>query len=366
MSLVSFCGTGDILFTARGRAEEVPMEGRIVYLDALRCLAMLLVVVLHSIATVIINPELYGTTSWLFCMGLDALDRMGVPLFFMISGCLMLGGEGAGQIGPFYRKNLPKLLVPLLVWNVVYFGEQVLRGRNQATLRAFLGELLDQGSGYHMWFVYVLLGIYLVCPFLKKMTDRCTSREILLLIALIMLPTTFRNLFNRLQPAVYLYLFSPMLEGFLGYFLLGYWLGSHRLGRRGRLVLYLLGVAGYLWGTAGNLLTASPAEIPLPYDSNYELTHYLCSAAAFVWVQTCFEKHRERLAPLARPLARLSGLTFGVYWVHVLILNGVTDWIGTEVSVAEYVALRLILTGLLSLAFAWAVSKIPVARKLLM
>ena len=342
------------------------MGKRIVYLDAIRCLAMFLVIVLHTIAPVIIQTGVYGTASWAFCMGLDGINRMGVPLFFMISGYLMLSRPSTGDVRAFYRKNLPKLLIPLAVWNVVYFLEQVWRGRAEPTLTAFLGELLDQGSGYHMWFIYVLLGIYLVTPFLKRMVERCNARELVWLIVLIMLPTTFRNLANQLQQTVYVYLFSPMLEGFLGYFLLGYWLGTHRLGRRGRWVLYLLGVAGYLWGTAGNLLTASPEGIPLPYDNNYVLTHYLCSAAAFVWVQTLFERHERRLTPLAVPLAKGSELSFGVYWVHVLILNAVTDWIGSEASVAEYVAIRLTGTVFLALVFAAVVSRIPLVRKLLM
>ena len=120
---------------------------------------MFLVIVLHTIAPVIIQTGVYGTASWAFCMGLDGINRMGVPLFFMISGYLMLSRPSTGDVRAFYRKNLPKLLIPLAVWNVVYFLEQVWRGRAEPALTAFLGELLDHGSGYHMWFIYVLLGI---------------------------------------------------------------------------------------------------------------------------------------------------------------------------------------------------------------
>ena len=85
-----------------------------------------------------------------------------------------------------------------------------------------------------------------------------------------------------------------------------------------------------------------------------------------MWVQTLFERHERRLTPLAVPLAKGSELSFGVYWVHVLILNAVTDWIGSEVSVAEYVAIRLTGTVFLALVFAAVVSRIPLVRKLLM
>src|SRR5699024_2902032 len=88
------------------------------------------------------------------------------------------------------------------------------------------------------------------------------------------------------SPAMEIYLFGPLMEGCLGYFLLGYWLGRHPLHRRVRYFLYALGIAGYLAGTVGNLMAASPQEISLPLDGGYSLQHYLTSSAVFVWVRT--------------------------------------------------------------------------------
>ena len=88
------------------------MSARIVYFDLLRCLAILLVIVLHSVANIIVNPAFYQLPSWYLCMTVDPFDRAAVPLFFMISGALFLNHSKSGRIWAFYRHNIPKLVVP--------------------------------------------------------------------------------------------------------------------------------------------------------------------------------------------------------------------------------------------------------------
>ena len=341
------------------------MKKRVVYLDFLRCLAIVLVIVLHSVAPVLVNTAFYQTPSWYLCMLIDTLDRMGVPLFFMISGYLMLRRDSTREMGRFYRKNLPKLAVPLAVWNLIYYLVNTWRMGEAPNPLEFASALFRQGVSVHMWFVYVLLGIYLLCPFLKRIVDSCTSQQLLVLIGIVLFYPTFRPVLNAILP-VELYLFGPLVEGCLGYFLVGYWLGSHRLEPHARYVLYALGIAGYLAGTIGNLLAASPEGISLPMDGGYSLQHYLTSSAVFVWACTFFTKHKQCAALAARPLAWLSERIFGVYWVHVLILDLVTDQFGSSMTLLQYVGLRIVLALGLSLLFAAAVSYLPGVRKILM
>lgn len=341
------------------------MGRRLVYLDLLRCLAMLLVMVLHTVAPVLVDTGLYQTRTWYLCMLLDTADRMGVPIFFMISGYLMLRRESTLDLKGFYRKNLPKLAVPLVVWNGIYGLADAWRAGEAFRPLEVLEALVDQGISSHMWFIYVLLGIYLLCPFLKRMVDHCTGGQQLVLVGIVLFAPTLRPVLNAVQP-MEIYLFGPLMEGCLGYFLLGYWLGRHPLHRRVRYFLYALGIAGYLAGTVGNLMAASPQEISLPLDGGYSLQHYLTSSAVFVWVRTFARKHRRGLSPAARPLAWLSDHTFGVYWVHVLVLNLVTDWLDSGVTTLQFVGIRLGLTVGISLLFVAVVSRIPVLRRLLM
>lgn len=338
------------------------MRNRVVYLDFLRCLATALVVILHSIAPVLIDPACYGSSPWYLCMAIDPINRAGVPLFLVISGCLLLHQPNSGDILPFYRRNIPKLVVPLIAWSLIYELAQSLRTRQPPDLLDFLGRFFDQGVSVHMWFIYVLLGIYLLCPFLKRIVDVCTKLQLLILLAIILFPPTIRPIFNHLLPFE-LFLFPPLMEGLLGYFLLGYLLGSVQLPRPARMLVYFGGGIGYALCLWGNLSTSSPQEIPLPMASGYLLNHYLLAAAIFLLVRTWFEAHPSHR--LATPLARLSQLSFGVYWVHVLVLKSLSFLAGGALPVSAFLALQIGGGLLLSFVISWVIDGIPVLRAVL-
>lgn len=341
-----------------------PHRPRVPYLDALRCLAICLVILLHVTAPVMVSPTLYQSTTWLACMVLDPLVRVGVPLFLMISGNLMLGDPRSKAISPFYKKQLPKLLIPLAVWNVIYFAVSVLTGSQPLSLLAFLQAALNQGTKYHMWYIYMLVGIYLICPYLRRLVETCTPKQLLLLFAIILLPSTLRPAFNQVLPFSVV-LFGPMLEGLVGYFLLGWLLGQQELSRRARYLIYLGGAAGYAVHLVGNLLYACPQQSYLPFESGYAFPHYLIAAALFVWIKTFFSRRGESLHPLQAPLRFFSQLAFGVYWVHPLVLDVITHLEAGRLPLAPALGLRFVLTALVSFLFAACVARIPILRRLL-
>lgn len=322
------------------RAPGAPNQVRIPYLDALRCLAILLVIALHVTAPIMVSPTLSQTNTWLACMVLDPLVRVGVPLFLMISGCLMLDDPRSREITPFYKKQLPKLLIPLVVWNGIYFAGAVLTGSQPLSLSVFLQLLLGQGVKYHMWYIYMLLGIYLICPFLRRLIETCTPRQILLLFGIILFSSTLRPALNQILP-FQVVLFGPMLEGLVGYVLLGWLLGRQELSRRTRLLIYL------------------------PFESGYAFPHYLIAAALFVWVRTFFFCHAQALRPAQKPLRLCAQVVFGVYWVHPLVLDVITHLQPDALPLAAALVLQGVLTALLSFLFAACVSRIPLLRRLL-
>lgn len=340
------------------------MKQRIPYLDLLRCLAMFFVIVLHCMAPIIINANFYSCTTWYLCLLINPLSRTGVPLFFMISGYLLLSRSSTEHLSKFYRHNLPKLLIPLAAWNLIYYGLELKRTQASFDLQDFWGRVFRQGVSYHMWFIYVLLGIYLLCPFLKRVVDHCTPRQLFVLLGIIVFPTTIRPLLNQVLP-VHLYLFDPLLEGYLGYVLLGYLLGTLSLTKQARRLLYLGGVVGYAACLLGNLAFSSAQGISLPMNGGYMLNHYLLAAALFVLLRTLFETHTAQLAKLSRPLAKASDLTFGMYWVHVAILEFLTVSFPQDISLPVWLAVLTCLTLLLSFLFSAVLSAIPVLRRIL-
>ena len=340
------------------------MKERMQYADALRCLAIFFVTVLHVINPFVGKASLVGTSSWTFCIAQNTLNRAGVPLFFMLSGMLILRSPRTRDIGAFYRHSLPRLAVPLLVWNVIFALGALLRG-GTFSLSALFSAVINNGTAYHMWYMYTLLGIYLIAPFLARIVDSCTVRQLLVLLAIILFPTTIRPFLNTVLP-VYIYLFEPLMEGYLGYFLLGYLLGTAEISPRVRFAICAGGVLGFLIGTLGNALSASPEGVPLPFNFGYSINHYLCAAALFTAARALFARYPLKAKGASR-LAGLSSLVFGVYWLHVPVLEFLDGWLtAVNLSVMQLIAVETVGTLLLSLSLSWVMSKTPLVRKLVL
>ena len=299
-------------------------QKRVVYLDFLRCLAIVLVIVLHSIASPLVTPAYYQSAAWYLCMLVDPFDRAAVPIFFMISGALMLNRPSQGTIGAFYRHNLPKLLVPLAAWSVIYYGYNAGREHRPLSLAEFFNQLFSTGTSFHMWFIYSLLGLYLLCPFLRQIADHAAPGQLWGLWAIILLPTTVCPLLSGILPITIAPLES-LMTGWAGFFLLRCLLDRTQLSPQKRIVLYLGGAAGYAASLLGNLSASSAEAIRLPMDANFLLNHYLLAAAIFVGARAFFAKYAGWAKRWAGLLAKCSNLVFGVFWVHVLILYILTD-----------------------------------------
>ena len=333
------------------------MKERIVYLDFLRCLAIFFVIVLHSIATIIVNPAFYQCPSWYLCMIIDPFNRTGVPLFFMISGYLLLSSPKTEHILDFYKHNIPKLVVPLTTWSLIYYFAEVIYTQKPIDIYDFLSSFFDQGISFHMWFIYSLLGIYLLCPFLKRIVDNCSFKQLMVLLGIILFPTTIRPILNSVLPFD-IYLFAPLMEGLIGYFLLGYLLGQMNFHKRARILVYLGGIIGYGVCLLGNLSAASSQAISLPMDGGYMLNHYLLASGIFIFFRTLSTAHLSQHVWLSKLLAKLSNLTFNVYWVHVLVLYAITDFIGRNVPISMFIVLRIIGGGFFSVVIAATINYI--------
>lgn len=138
------------------------------YLDILRGMAILFVIALHAMSYFLQNSANYGSYSWYIFLVLNSIVRAGVPIFFMMSGYLHLKSDLASNTMLFYRKRLPHIVVPLLVWNLLYYLFPCFLNYEIFSLKQCIDEILELGTYYHLWYLYTLIGIYLMTPFLKK------------------------------------------------------------------------------------------------------------------------------------------------------------------------------------------------------
>ena len=343
--------------------ERRPERKNIFYLDVIRIVAVYLVLLLHAISPFITRLDLYDTLTWNVALGISPLVRMGVPLFFMMSGYLILSDPRTSDFATFYKRRLPRILIPFLVWNMIYYlVYHIVRGAT-GSVSEFLMGMFNQDIMYHFWYIYTLCGMYVLAPFFKRIVDNCTKRQVLLLLLVVLFPTTFIPfvcIFTKLN----IYGFPTMLNGYFGFFIFGYLLGKWPPERKWRIVMYGLGIAAWFGGALGNYLTSSAEQMPLQFNYGHNLVHFMTAGAFFVLMQALSDK-LEKILP-AKTIKYWASLTFGIYLCHVMCMDMWNHFVVTFATPAYCIVNSFAGSVIVSTLAVLCISRIKPIKKLLM
>ena len=158
---------------------------REVWVDWLRVFACLLVMVVHSSEPFYLDG--YDTliltdADLIWASAIDSAARMSVPLFVIASSYLLFPLRYSS--GEFFKRRAVRILIPFVVWSVVYalcYGDPLT---NLSTL------LLNFNfTASHLWFVYMLVGIYILMPILSPWAKDVSKKELKVYLALWLLTT---------------------------------------------------------------------------------------------------------------------------------------------------------------------------------
>lgn len=198
--------------------------GRDKHIDNLRVLATLAVVLLH-VTVVCYNfycsqEPIIGTI--FNCI--NVVCRFSVPLFVMITGFLLLQPSKVINYKDCVCKYAWRILVILLVVGTLYawlelafsYKTYSLSLLSDAFMNVFMGNLWD-----HMWYLYMLIGLYLILPMVKSAVSSLSTNELdILLIILFIFTLLIPSLQSYGLPNVGFDI--PIKYPFLFYLLLGY------------------------------------------------------------------------------------------------------------------------------------------------
>ena len=334
---------------------EGVQPGRIQYLDVLRVLSMLSVVFLHTAAGSLRTA--YGSSVWHFANALSSLASASIPLFFMISGALLLSSPKTDSVRFTLGTRLPRVLLPFIAWSLIAVAYYLLIGWKisgspdwgMATEK--LKNFPSTPTAIHLWFMYPLIPLYLLSPLIRKVTNNAGRDLVVYMIAIwlvfsSLLPTIAAFLPKAYRPLVTLdvrYNLSIM-AGYAGYFIFGYYLS--RLNARfpkpalaAIVFVFTVVIAlGTWWKTSSSGLYVES------FKTYTGLFVVILSTAVFL---LCKEVLRERsLGTVARAtVGFLAPLSFGIYLIHLLFVDLVTKltyWLPARsvwVMIFAYVAI---------------------------
>lgn len=302
---------------------------RKVYIDLLRIVACFSVIMLHSSSQYWYELPVAGY-KWIICNTYDALFRFGVPVFVMISGALFLEREGEVDLKRLYRKNVLRLVTAYWFWSFLYglWDCREWFGAEGTVWRDYVMEFLL--GRYHLWFIPMLAGIYVILPVLKTWTDHASRRQVEYFLALFFIlqigVSTLRIIRIPTMGEVILQLIDVQLVcSYVGYFIIGYYLKKYPPAPKQKKRLYFLGVAGGIAAVIVSIwVSACKGEADAAAFDSFSLFTSLVSVALFVFFQE-WGGRRKWNSKIRKWAGELSLNTFGVYLVHILIMEALQN-----------------------------------------
>lgn len=297
------------------------MKNRRYDYDVLRVCSMLGVIYLHTAAGALRSFNF--PVLWNFSNALACLSTPAVPLFFMMSGALLLKEEKTTDLNQLFRRRVPKVLVPLLTYSAITLLYSVVRGNASGALEK-LSRLLNTPVSVPYWFLYALIPMYLISPMLKKMVDGLSDAHWNYMMTLWIIFTLGLYTVRSFVPAELELVFTEhwtlnlnMIGGYLGYFLLGAYLERwERLPSKKALVaviaaLLTFSILGTRWDTYDKMIYSDR------FTNYLTLFTFLLSAAIFLLAKSCLRGKEEtgKLLPL------LAGVSFPVYLIHPMAIG---------------------------------------------
>lgn len=362
----------------------------IVWLDVVRFVAMFTVVCCHCTDPFNFYPGTAPNIDEIKLWGAiyGALLRPCVPLFVMITGALLLPVRG--EVSVFYKKRIPRVLWPFLIWSVIYnlfpwitgllgikpeiildffpySGEEVMRQSLSISLD-YIAQIPFNFSivDVHMWYIYLLIGLYLYLPVFSAWVEKASDKAKLWFLGAwavtLLLPYYNQFVAQYLWGTCSWNAFGMFyyFAGFNGYLLLGHYLRNldWTLGKilAIGLPMFVIGYAVTFFGF--RYITALPEYS----DEMLELFFTYCSLNVVMMTIPVFmlcKKVSFRSEGIKKALANLTLCGFGIYMIHyfftgpsVLLVRTLGVPLGIQIPVASVMAFGV------SWLIVWAVYRV--------
>lgn len=195
---------------------------RITFIEVGRILSIFLVVLLHGCLGSYYLFASQHDINWYAALFYYTFSRISVPIFVMISGMSTIWlkkkyGKDVTIRDALFR--IKKIIIPIIIWSIIY-----LALLNQLSISSILNILWSPQGLVHLWFLYMLIGLYLLSPFVFLLFDfnKFDLIKYILIVWFVFssLNVYFQALFS-INLGEWFGLFTNYQSGFLGYYILG-------------------------------------------------------------------------------------------------------------------------------------------------
>lgn len=344
-------------------------SNRVVFFDYLRIIAAISVVFLHVSAAQWYTTDV-NIQAWFVMSAYNGLQRWNVPVFVMISGALFLGKEIS--LKQLYSKKIIRMIIVFIFWSLLYACWDFLT-IDQYGIKHFIREVVF--GHYHLWFLYMLVGLYMIVPLLSIIVKNNRLTKYFLILALVFAFTLpgLNDIIGQIVPRLSEVLTTVISKiqlnfvlGYSGYFVLGFFLSRSQISRKTEIIIYILGLLGVIFTIGATFGLSNWLNLPMGcFLGNLTLNTFIVSVAVF----TFFKQHLNK--PVNSPKTQnlimfISKCTFGVYLIHPFFIEALNKFANINtLSFNPIISIPVIsiVVFLASLMVSILFNKIPVLNK---
>jgi surface polysaccharide O-acyltransferase-like enzyme len=331
------------------------------WIDSLRVLATFSVIFLHAAASVVYQYETISNSDWWIGNIYDSAVRFCVPIFLMISGALILS-KTYENIGEYLKKRVLRIVFPFLFWSIIYIARDLFlkfyHGEHLSFIESlkFIFSLLKSGASIHLWYIYMLIGLYLFFPIIGKWIHNSNKHEIKYFLGIWLL-TIFAALpfVKKFFPNIEISYFS----GYIGFPVLGYYLSKTTFNFNRKKLIYIFSIL------TGILITIIGTHFMTQYNGSYYPGFYDYLSFNVILVSAgIFLLFKDFVRSNSKMILFFSKYSYGIYLVHVLVLRAL-EILGlsyTFVNPIIGIPLASIFCFIISSLIIWGMNKLPFGK----
>lgn len=336
-------------------AETIDGKHREIWIDVLRAFACICVLLVHS-------PAIYdGNVPGRFVLAPCNYLFMawGVSVFFMISGALLFAKPF--NLKYFYKKRFSRILVPIILWSVIYiFFDDFFEHSEKSHINRLLMIPFTEQTGL-LWFMYTLVGIYLITPVISVWLSTCHKKDVEIVLCLWII-TLFLPYLRLLDAD-----FSKIVQmngvlhnfyGFVGYALLGYYLRKYTNIKIISWKYISLVIVAFMFPILVFVTNILPIDV---LTSSMSISSALMATVAFLF----FKGIKYKNGVVLKALLKIAEFSFGIYLSHMIFLKPLKYWLTQfHINYIIQIPLTALFVGTLSYFFVSFLSKLPKSKLL--
>lgn len=348
---------------------RVTCNNRIEYIDALKFIAIISIICIHvAIIWPNVNIKSFNIS------GFSEFCRMGVPVFLMVSGVLLLNKNY--DLDSFFKKRFSRIITPFVFWAIIYaaFILIIFLLSGYSGIFNYINNFPLEWS----WYFWMIFAVYLAIPVVNEfiLNKKLTGAKYFTLIFII------ASIFYQIGIIFNINSFIDLrfFLGPIGYIVLGYYLANKEFKIKTEYILIISLILFFLASiikVGFNIFPYEYAHLVIQ-DSTIHLLSFMDvnifeiiqASAIFLFIKNLysFKLSIPGKNIIKKGILSISKASYGIYLIHGLFILVINELLANILFSGTEICILIVILTILVLAISWIcillTTKIPIVRKL--